>query len=74
MKKQKIKFEVYWIGTGYGCYAKDYCREFLGETWAVSEAQAINNIRHRTGFPRYDFLGDAYDEGHVDFELKAFVA
>ena len=71
MKKPKHKYQVFWIGTGYGCYAKDYCKELLGETWAVSEDQAINNIRHRTGFPRYDFLGDAYDEGYVEYEIKA---
>ena len=71
MTKQKRKYQVFWVGTGTGCYAKDYCREFLGETWAVSEAQACNNIRYRTGFPLCDELGDRAGEGYVFFIMEA---
>lgn len=71
MAKLKRKYQVFWVGTGYGCYAKEYCKELLGETWAVSEKQAVNNIHFRTGYPFCDVLGDCLGEGHVDFELKA---
>ena len=71
MARPKHKYEVYWIGTGHGCYAENYCKEFLGTTWAVSEEQAINNIHHRTGFPFRDELGDYLEEGYVIYELKA---
>lgn len=51
MAKPKKKYSVY--ATPYleaeeleNCV--QYPREFMGETWAVSEAQAINNVRYRT--------------------------
>lgn len=51
MKKPKKKYQVY---TSYYFINGDYPWEshqdkwsYEGETWAVSEKQAINNIRHR---------------------------
>lgn len=46
MKKSKQKFIVYWnTSIGWGMYSERYN---MGETFAVSEAQAINNVRYRT--------------------------
>ena len=50
MAKPKIKFMVF-TKYYFNCEEPEDCYEgewrFEGETWAVSEAQAINNVRHR---------------------------
>lgn len=81
MGRSKRKYEVFLIGTGYGCYARDYCKEFCGTTWAVSEKQAVNNVRyqlrtkdHPYGGPCAWDLGDRLDEGYVDFHYEAIEA
>lgn len=78
MKKEKKKYSVYYVGTGFGCYAKDYQKIYLGDTWAVSEKQASNNVRNRykdkthpNGGYAIDILGDSQDEGYVLYEYKA---
>ena len=50
MKKPKLKFIVYsqyYMETEFPDedFTDDW--KFEGETWAVSEKQAINNVRHR---------------------------
>lgn len=77
MATNKRKYEVYLVGHGHGCYAKEYRREFMGETWATSAAKAISNIRYRmrlNGEYMPDDLGDAYDMGYVHYELEAVAA
>jgi len=72
MRKPKEKYKVYLVGKGVGCYAEDYCNDFLGETWAVSEKQAISQVRYRKGGgPSTWILGDCLDEGAVYFSFKA---
>ena len=74
----KTKYHVYRVGTGFGCYARNYRRDFIGSTWAVSEKQAVNNVRHREALknnfiltePLYDSLG----MGYVTFHLKSVLA
>ena len=74
----KTKYHVYRVGPGFGCYARNYRRDFIGSTWAVSEKQAVNNVRHREALknnfiltePLYDSLG----MGYVTFHLKAVLA
>ena len=69
----RTKYNVYRIGTGFGCYAREYRRDYLGSTFAVSEKQAINNIRHRHGnYIDLDGLSDSLGMGYVTFSLKAF--
>ena len=78
INKPKKHYAVYWVGEGEGVYAKDYSREYIGETWAVSPAQACNNVRYslRTkknphgGYASH-VLGDCYDEGAVYFHFEA---
>lgn len=77
MEKVKKHYAVYWLGTGYGCYRKDYCKEFLGDTWATSKNKACSNVRYRMrdnknpngGFSK-DFIGN--DEDYVTFKFEAF--
>lgn len=72
MAKPKRKYAVYKVGKGDGCYAKDYCRDFVGETFAVSEKQAINQVVYRNGNGRrFDILGDYLEEGIVVFYYEA---
>ena len=47
MEQIKRKYKVFLVGRGEGCYAKDFYRGLLGETWAVSPAKAISNIKYR---------------------------
>lgn len=80
-KKDKHKYDVYVIGKGYGCYAEDYCKTFVGTTWAISEEQACNNVRFRMrdddnpngGYPTWE-LGDCLEEGFVLFRFEAKLA
>lgn len=78
MKKSKKHYNVYYVGKGYGCYAKEYQRTYLGDVWAVSESQACNFVRYRhrdfkfpNGGYSNDILGDCKDEGMVFFEYQA---
>lgn len=76
--KQKNHYAVYIVGSGSGVYRKDYCREFAGETWAVSEKQACNNVRFQNrsksqpngGYSVWG-IGDYMDEGSVLFTYEA---
>ena len=77
-QKQRKKYAVYYVGTGEGCYAKEYKKIYLGDTWAVSKEEAESNVRfryrdekHPNGGYSYDILGDRLDEGTVFFEYKA---
>lgn len=67
----KRKYVVYHVIAGCGCYSnKETVIDCLGATFAVSEAQAKNNIRHRTGFRDYT-VGDYLEEGTLWHYLKA---
>lgn len=68
--KQKKKFDVYYVGSGYGCYAEDYSKEYVGSTWAVSSKQACNNLAYRTG-RHPEFVEDWYGEGWISFDYEA---
>lgn len=72
------KYHVYRVGTGYGCFAKDYRRDFLGTTWAVSEKQACNRIRyrvlHQNHFDVVSTMYDSDDQGYVKWHLEAVLA
>ena len=77
-KSNKKHYAVYYVGHGDGCYAKDYCNVFLGETWAVSPEKACSNVRYRMrddkyphGGYGYDSIGDRCEEGSVFFEFEA---
>jgi len=72
--ENKHKYEVYLIGRGTGCYAEEYYKEPLGETWAVSPEKAIANIKYRLrqkGELLPDDLGDSEGMGYVHYELEA---
>lgn len=71
---QKRRYDVFLVGHGHGCYAKEYCRERIGGTWAVSAEKAISNIRYRlrqSGELLPDDLGDSEGMGYVHYELEA---
>lgn len=77
-KKPYKKWNVYIVGKGEGVYRKDYCREFVGQTWAVSEAQACSNVRfqmrtkdHPYGGPSEWTISDYASEGMVDLHYEA---
>ena len=77
MATEKRKYEVYLVGRGTGCYASEYYRESLGETWASSAAKAISNIRYRLrqkGELLPDDLGDSEGMGLVHYTLEAVPA
>lgn len=70
----KKKYEVFYVGEGFGCYATDYCKESIGFTWANSEKQAINNVRWRKKDELKDlpkFLEDSVGAGYVKFNFTA---
>lgn len=79
--KPKHRYYVYVVGSGSGCYREDYCRQFAGETWAVSAAQACNNVRFQNrdrerphgGYSVWGF-GDICEEGDVMFTYEAELA
>lgn len=67
-------FRVYLVGHGSGCYAKEYRREFMGQTLAVSAGKAISNIMYRLrqrGEYLPDDLEDSMGMGYVHYELEA---
>ncbi len=78
IKREKKHYCVYYVGRGTGCYAKEYQKTFLGETWAVSEEKACNNVRYRHRDKNYkhggyknDYLDDCLGEGDVIFTYEA---
>ena len=78
MRQPKREYEVYLVGTGTGVYAKEYCREYMGTTWAVSANQAINYVRYRNrnknnpyGGPVSWDQGDILGEGTVHYTYEA---
>lgn len=67
-------YKVYIVGEGHGCYAAEYWREQLGETWAVSSAKAISNIKYRlrqSGEVLPEDFGDSEGKGYVHFKFEA---
>ena len=73
-EKIKHKYNVYLVGLGNGCYAHEYYKEFMGETWAVSDKQAANNIHYRlrwAGQRLPDTQVDSQGLGRVVYVLKA---
>ena len=51
MKKQKTRYFVFAQRKVISEFPEEnviYPKEFIGETFAVSEKQAVNNVRHRT--------------------------
>lgn len=74
MSPRKRHYEVYLVGHGSGCYAKNYNKFLMGETWAISKNQAVNNIRyriHRDGQELPDGIGDSEGMGCVVYVLEA---
>ena len=74
MKKPKRHYKVYVKRTGFGCYDTGKpLYTFVGETWAVSEAQAINNVRFRTDGKASNswIIGDYAEQGDVMYQYIA---
>lgn len=74
MPQKKQKYHVYLLGLGHGCYSREYSRAFMGETWAVSKAQAVNNIHFRivrSGERLPNDIVDSMGLGYVTYVLKA---
>ena len=76
--ESKYKYNVYRVGTGYGCFARNYRRDFIGSTWAVSDKRACSQVRYRES-QKYNFnllepLYDSLDMGYVTFRLEAVLA
>ena len=63
--KEKHKYRVYLCAHIYDCAGDINCeinhREFVGETWAVSAAQAETNVRYRNG-DKFNFDADEHGE------------
>lgn len=77
--QEKHTYNVYLVGTGEGCYAKNYCREYVGTTCAISPEKACSNVRYQQmrdsenpngGYSAYE-LGDYLEEGSVFFRYEA---
>lgn len=65
MAKEKRKYAVYIASRGDGrVYAKNGGDTFVGETFAVSEKQAINNVRFRNEGKKSNMwiVGDYFDD------------
>lgn len=76
--ESKHKYNVYRVGTGYGCFARNYRRDYIGSTWAVSDKRACSQVRYRES-QKYNFnllepLYDSLDMGYVTFRLEAVLA
>lgn len=76
MMRQKNKYRVYLVGRGRGCYATKQAakRVLMGETWAVSKAQATSNIHyrmHQNGEEIPEDYGDSLGQGCVCWTLEA---
>lgn len=68
----KRKYQVYLVRRGYGCYGSMMFH--VGNTMAVSEAQAENNVRfrHNGAVPAAWTNGDCEERGDIDTFYKAF--
>lgn len=74
MEQQKRKYAVYLLGKGNGCYAHQYCKEFMGETWATSKKKAVNNVHYRIRQNGEELPPTQYDSmgyGFVEYVLVA---
>lgn len=76
MRKPKQKFDVYLVAHGSGCYASD--KSYVGSTYAVSEKQAINNVRYHNRDAEHPYggtsswvVGDYAEQGSVHYEYEA---
>ena len=76
MRRPKQKFDVYLVAHGSGCYSSS--KEYIGTTYAVSEKQAINNVRYSTRNKDYPYggpsslaVGDYAEQGSVHYEYEA---
>ncbi len=70
----KRLFKVYLVGHGEGCYAKEYRREEIGQTFATSPAKAVSNIKFRLRQKGEYIPEDQYDSaglGYVYYSLEA---
>jgi len=74
----KKKYSVYYVGKGTGCYAEDYQRTYIGDTWATSKEKACSNVRYRLrdkehphGDYSINFLDDSEEMGFVKFTYEA---
>lgn len=68
---QKSKYRVYLVGRGSGCFARDYCKELIGETWATSPKQAVNNVSWREGLIKREVVEDSAGLGTLIYTLEA---
>jgi hypothetical protein len=74
MAATKKKYRVYLLGKGNGCYAHEYSKDFMGETWAVSKKQATSNIHYRIRKNHEELPQPLYDSmgyGFVEYVLVA---
>lgn len=78
MKKPKFKYHIFIIESGWGCYAtagdttlKEIRKKYVGDTWAVSESQAINNYCYREGVRAFEEIGDCEKQGELFIEVIA---
>jgi hypothetical protein len=74
--EKKQKFKVYLVGQDHGCYASEYKKTELGETWATSRAKAISNIRYRLrqkGELLPEDLDDSQGRGYVQWVFEAVI-
>lgn len=78
MEQKKSKYHVYRVGTGFGCFARNYRRDFIGSTWAQSDKKACSQVRYREqqklNFNLLEPLWDSHDMGYVTFHLEAVLA
>lgn len=75
-RRPKHKYNVYVRQSGWGVYAEGPNDYFVGETWAVSEKQAVNNVRFRNegATPNSVIIGDILEEGELRYEYVAEMA
>lgn len=75
MKSKYKKYKVYIERYGDGCYAKEYDKYLVGETYAVSEKQAVNNVRYKNEgkVPNFWLTGDYMDEGIIISKYVAYL-
>ena len=74
MKSKRKKYHVYIRRRGFGCYdTGDDLLYFAGDTWAVSEKQAINNVRFRKDGATSNWFmnGDCGGDGDVIYSYEA---
>lgn len=72
----KEQYNVYLITTFYGeCGEVSENQQFIGKTWALSKAQAENNVRFRSEGAKPAFA--SYDTGRdtcIDYSYRAVLA